>query len=202
VVFVLTIQSMTTQDFIDANLRGVPCREDRMAALTFGLVKAQREGFIVEFGVAGGQSLNHLCDLTDQTVYGFDSFEGLPQTWRPGFEKGAYAVRDMRTLRFALNAKIYKGLFVETLPRFLKDVPGSARFIHIDCDLKSSTLEALVAMRPRIVAGTIIHFAQLIGYDEFENHQLAAFHEFCEMTQRTFKYICYTSSGQVSIRFD
>ena len=44
----------------------------------------------LEFGVAGGKSINYISKFTDDTVYGFDSFEGLPEKWRDGFDRGAF----------------------------------------------------------------------------------------------------------------
>jgi S-adenosyl-L-methionine methyltransferase len=40
------------------------------------------EGLILEFGVYSGRTINHLASLTQQTIFGFDSFEGLPEDWR------------------------------------------------------------------------------------------------------------------------
>ena len=33
----------------------------------------------LEFGVAGGNTVNYISRFTQDTVYGFDSFEGLPE---------------------------------------------------------------------------------------------------------------------------
>ena len=38
-------------------------------------------GHILEFGVGEGRSLRLLKALTDKTIYGFDSFDGLPEDW-------------------------------------------------------------------------------------------------------------------------
>jgi hypothetical protein len=44
----------------------------------------------LEFGVASGNTINYISRFTQDTVYGFDSFEGLPEKWRDGFDKGAF----------------------------------------------------------------------------------------------------------------
>ena len=44
----------------------------------------------LEFGVASGISINYISRFTNDKVYGFDSFEGLPEKWRDGFNKGAF----------------------------------------------------------------------------------------------------------------
>lgn len=51
-------------------------------------------GLILELGVASGQSINFIADNLPDTataqgnalVHGFDSFEGLPERWRDGYE--------------------------------------------------------------------------------------------------------------------
>ena len=45
----------------------------------------------LEFGVASGRTINYISKFTTDTVYGFDSFEGLPEKWRDGFDKGAFS---------------------------------------------------------------------------------------------------------------
>lgn len=45
----------------------------------------------LEFGVASGRSINYISQFTKDKVYGFDSFEGLPETWRDCFEKGSFS---------------------------------------------------------------------------------------------------------------
>jgi hypothetical protein len=44
----------------------------------------------LEFGVASGNTINYISKFTDEKVYGFDSFEGLPEKWRDGFNKGSF----------------------------------------------------------------------------------------------------------------
>lgn len=41
----------------------------------------------LEFGVESG---NTISTFTNDKVYEFDSFEGLPEKWRDGFDKGAF----------------------------------------------------------------------------------------------------------------
>lgn len=56
--------------------------------------EAVPEGAVVECGVYNGGSVTKIARrFPDRTVYGFDSFEGLPESWgRPdmAFEAGAF----------------------------------------------------------------------------------------------------------------
>jgi hypothetical protein len=72
-----------------------------------------------------------------------------------------------------------KGLFQETLPKFLQDnhfEKDRRKVIHMDADLFSSTLYTLTSIAPYLNKGDIIFF------DEFNvpNHEFRAFKMFTE----------------------
>jgi fibrillarin-like rRNA methylase len=46
--------------------------------LTYAM-SIRKNGFVLEFGVASGQTIKHLASLTNEPIYGFDSFEGLTE---------------------------------------------------------------------------------------------------------------------------
>ena len=79
-----------------AEYRAAPQRRKR-ALLETALARASRRGLYLEFGVASGQSINFIASRIppNQTVHGFDSFEGLPEAWRPGFGAGFFNLRGM-----------------------------------------------------------------------------------------------------------
>jgi len=92
----------------------------------------------LEFGVASGKSINYFSKFTNDTVYGFDSFEGLPEDWRGGFNKGAFN-RNGIPPKVNSNVELIKGWFNETLEPFIKTKNKKISFIHMDADLYSST---------------------------------------------------------------
>ena len=49
-----------------------------------------KDGLILEFGVFSGVTVNRISTVTNKTVYGFDSFEGLPEDWGRGMNKGFF----------------------------------------------------------------------------------------------------------------
>lgn len=59
--------------------------------LTHAITQKSTGGLNLEFGVASGRTINHIASMTDETVYGFDVFTGLPESWRTGFEAGRFA---------------------------------------------------------------------------------------------------------------
>lgn len=75
----------------------------------------------LEFGVASGKTINYISQFTKDKVYGFDSFEGLPEKWRDGFDKGAFS-RNGNLPQVNNNVELIKGWFNETLPDFIKNI--------------------------------------------------------------------------------
>ena len=73
----------------------------------------------LEFEVASGRTINYISKFTNDKVYGFDSFEGLPEKWRDGFEKGAFN-RNGNFPKVNNNVELIKGWFDNTLPNFIK----------------------------------------------------------------------------------
>jgi len=132
-----------------------------------------------EFGVAAGHSFRWWVSNSqnrENRFFGFDTFEGLPENWgtfkRNDMSSGIPQIDDSRV-------KFLKGLFQDTLPGFLKDfseISGRKKIIHLDADLFTATLFALVNMAPYLKKGDILIF------DEFNvpDHEFLAFRIFTE----------------------
>lgn len=73
---------METAQFIIKNMNSVPALNVTLNILDLAFSKCTIEGLIMEFGVYSGRTINHMANLTNKTIYGFDSFEGLPEDWR------------------------------------------------------------------------------------------------------------------------
>jgi hypothetical protein len=130
-------------------------------------------GLAVEFGVYKGTTLRMIADV--MPVVGFDSFEGLPEDWRPDFPAGRFAcaVPDVP------GARLVVGRFEDTLPAWARQTIPQVGLVHIDCDLYSSTatvlqhLEAVLRLdRPFVV------FDEYHGYPGCEQHEAKAWAEF------------------------
>lgn len=144
----------------------------------------------LEFGVFDGGSFLWWADKIknqNSRFFGFDTFEGLPENWgafKAGeMESGIPKTDDARTT-------FVKGLFQDTLPRFLKTFDNSKRLVvHMDADLFSSTLFVLTSLAPYLKEGDIIMF------DEFNvpNHEFFAF----DMFVKSY-YIKYEVLGGVN----
>ena len=137
-------------------------------------------GTALEFGVGQGQTLNMIARR--MPVIGFDSFQGLPEKWREGFDKGMFACEPPEVR----NATIVPGLFEDTLPDF--DFPDRVGLVHIDCDLYSSTKTVLEHLEPHLRPGCILVFDEWHGFPgaSEEAHEQKAFREFASRTGLTW----------------
>lgn len=52
------------------------------------------EGLKLEFGVYTGYSIKLISKYVDK-IYGFDSFEGLPENWHSGILKGDFSIKNL-----------------------------------------------------------------------------------------------------------
>lgn len=133
----------------------------------------------LEFGVGCGHSINYISKFTQDIVYGFDSFEGLPEKWRDGFDIGSLSMNKKPPI-VNHNVMLIQGLFQDTLSDFLKSHDGQISFIHLDADLYSSTKYVLDNIKDRLKNRTIIVFDELVNYPGFDNDkgELLAWYEF------------------------
>jgi O-methyltransferase len=136
-----------------------------------------RQGAInyLEFGVFEGESIRYWAEMNqneNSRFCGFDSFGGLPEDWTSTKPKGYFDVRGTIPQVNDERVKFIKGWFKDTIPPFVKDfVPRGRLVLHLDADLYSSTMLALVHLDPFISEGTILIFDEF--YDR--EHEFKAF---------------------------
>jgi len=134
----------------------------------------------LEFGVYSGRTINYISQFAQGKVYGFDSFEGLPEKWRDGFDKGTFT-RDGELPVVNKNVELIKGCFDQTLLPFLKAHREKVSLLHLDADLYSSTkyILDLLVLCHRIDVGTVIVFDELVNFMDFAGakSELRALHE-------------------------
>lgn len=149
------------------------------------------DGLFMEFGTAHGESMSILSSMLrpGQVIYGFDSFEGLPEYWMPGYNKGHFACKPPEQFLNREDVKLVVGLFQDTLGPFIEQHPQDVSMIHIDCDLYSSTKYVLTTLNSRIKPGTMIAFDEIFGYTGWEDHEYKAFMEFLQENDRGYKWI-------------
>jgi len=148
--------------------------------------------FGVYKGITGKIWLKYLP--TDKKIYFFDSFKGLPEEWANSTRSlvspiGTFAIDppnfgDPR-------AVLQIGWFEDTVPTFVENYKEKfLSFIHIDCDLYSSTKTVLNGLKDLISPKTVIVFDELCGELRHQEHEYKAFEEFVLENKLIPKYIC------------
>lgn len=188
--------------FEKAYLWNVPTFKKRKDLFAHCLNIANTNPLYLEFGTYKGNSINILAKLRpQQPFYGFDSFEGLPENWTLGCKKGAFSMQgNLPAVRS--NVTLIKGFFEVSLPPFIMaHKHEKIAFLHIDCDLYSSTKTVLENLYPLITNGTIICFDEYYNYPDWENGEYKAFLEFTTTHKIEFEYVGYIRMGsQMAIK--
>ena len=160
--------------------------------LQHAAAQASQDGLWLEFGVCFGRSINILATFRRGDMHGFDSFQGLPEDWKPGEPKGSYSTGG-RLPAVADNVQLHAGWFEHSLPDFLARHQGAVSLVHIDCDLYSSTRTVLSLLAGRLTVGSVIVFDDFLGFDSFEQHEYKAFLEFTQQYGFHFKLLSYAA---------
>lgn len=172
-------------------------------------------GHVMEFGVYRGKTMAHIAKhFEHQVCWGFDSFVGLPEPWftrsdqdGPSHPAGKFDLRlEAEQPVFAPNVRLVQGWFQDSLPSWLDQNPGPVRFLHIDCDLYSSTKTVLDLLQERIQPGTVIVFDEMYPWSGLEQYDLWAQGEYRALGEwindhdREFETLFRSSHQQCSIR--
>lgn len=167
--------------------------------LLHALEEAPGDGMMLEFGVATGSTLRLIAERRGgRPVYGFDSFAGLPERWRPGFDESSFAQHHIPDVP---GADLVVGLFDETLPLFCEQHPEPVAFLHCDADLYSSTRTILEHVGPRLRRGSIVLFDEYFNYPWWQEHEHRAWREWTSRHGVAFEYIAFTwEHEQVAVR--
>lgn len=185
--------------FAGEHLVGAKSFRHPWETLGYGVSLAPAGGMALEFGVATGNTLRLIAGKRKGTeVYGFDSFQGLPQAWLPGMSAGAFAQDDLPEVP---GAELVVGMFEETLPKFLDAHPGPVDFLHVDCDLYGSARTVLEHVGPRLEPGSVIVFDEFFNYPGWQRHEYRAWLEYVAETGLAFRYEAFTYQDcQVALR--
>lgn len=169
------------------------------------------DGFILEFGVFQGKSINILAEyFHDKKIYGFDSFEGLPEDWitNPGtikHVKGYFSVDTLPEVKN--NVELIKGFFDQTLENWIQKINlNQIKLLHIDSDLYSSAIYVLKTLNDFIIPGSIIIFDELYPwanderYPYWDQGEWKALVEWTTLFDRKFEIVCRSNHQQAAIR--
>lgn len=182
--------------FVNKHMITTKSFPDKFQLLEHSLAAVPKDliGLYCEFGVYKGETVNFIASKVPHKVHGFDSFDGLPEDWRDGFEKGTFQMNGLPRVRE--NVRLVKGWFNESLPGWRKENAGPLAFAHMDADLYSSTKTVLDLLADRIVPGTVLQFDEYFNYPGWQEGEYKAFAEFVAEHRVEFKYLGYTANHE------
>ena len=174
----------------------------------FKLVLKESDGSPIgdyyEFGMFRGYSFLKAFEYSQSNgidnihFYGFDSFEGLPATEGVDvadgrFFEGQFSCSKEQVESNLLShgmdmsrATLIEGFYSDSLTDALKEKHNfnKASVVLLDCDLYSSTIEALDWLESYLQSGTILLFDDWFSYGDDENlGQPKALNDFLEKNQ-------------------
>lgn|SRR5690242_3284997 len=188
-----TARALVTKYFAEAKALNTDA-----AVLKFGSDAVTLRGAYLEMGVCTGRTINFIAALNpEQHIWGFDSFDGLPEEWARTdltVPQGTFRVNTEGWMPPVLhNVKLVKGMFHDTLPQFKSQILKSTpiAFLHVDCDIYASAKETFDQLADNIVPGTVIVFDEFYNYPEAAEHEFKAFQEFLDSTGKKAAYLAY-----------
>lgn len=146
---------------------------------------------VLEFGVYQGYTVGLIREALDESykVFGFDSFEGLPEDWEnTTCMKGHFSTGGV--IPDIDGVKFFKGWFEDTIPQYLEEA-DTIGLLHVDCDLYSSTKTIFDNLHPYIKKGTIIVFDEWCYHadPQYDDHEQKAFYEYVDDHNIKFKFV-------------
>ncbi|MEM7599037.1 MAG: class I SAM-dependent methyltransferase [Pseudomonadota bacterium] len=154
-------------------------------------------GLVLEFGVFSGTTARYITDRTGWQMDAFDSFEGLPEAWRDGYDAGTFGRASPPEL--GPNITLHVGWFEDTVPGFAAARAQDTRpirYLHVDCDLYSSTKTIFDHLGGRITAGTVIVFDEYFNYAGWQEGEFKAFQDCVAAHGLRYDYLTYNHEHQ------
>ena len=159
-----------------------------------------------EFGCYTGGTLGQIVEYLSSSssshtkIYGFDSFEGLPENWYNGKGKGWFNLNSKEIS--VSGAVIIKGWFEDTVPGFFRDALSVSSsvlgLVHIDSDLYSSAkvvlnelgrfLRESAQFRTNAFPLYLV-FDELINYPDYAVNELKALLELQQRSGRSLRVL-------------
>jgi hypothetical protein len=187
-----TVTQVRTTKFILQNLNHAASLKNKKDLMRYSINQVKIDGLYLEFGVYKGESLNYIASLVEnKTVYGFDSFEGMPEEWIT-VPIGRFKLDKLPKVRS--NARLVVGWFQKSLIPFLEEHDENVAFINLDAVLYSSTSYVLftLAEKGRLQRGTVIQFDEIFNYlGWWEGGEYKALQDFVDKFDVKISYIGY-----------
>ena len=182
-----------TLDYVREHMAKVPYFEKHRELVGYTLSQVHCPGMFLEFGVGRGKSMRWIATETQRTVHGFDSFEGIPEYWN-GNPAGTFARKQLP--KVPDNVELHVGLFDQSIDEFAATTTEPSAFLHVDCDLYSSTRTVFEKLGDRLQPDAILLFDEYFNFPRWQEHEFRAFQEFVAAQRVTYEYIGFSVTGQ------
>ncbi len=167
--------------------------------LDHAIQESNKQGLCLEFGTRFGTSARMIDAKIQQPLFVFDSFEGLPTDWH-SVSKGAYSTNGV-VPNLGPNVQPVVGWYSDSLPPFLLEHSKPARFIHIDCDLFSSTKDILDVLHPRLQTGCVLVFDEYLMGPHWKEDEWKAWTECAQQNNIDYIYLgCSFLTRQTTLK--
>lgn len=190
--------------------------------------KTKLYGDYVEFGVFNGKSMFNAINANNiwkkkfnqrriNYFYGFDSFEGLPKSQPKDimnnyfiFQEGKFKSdfneqslkKELTKLTGEKNILLIKSLY-EKISKNSEIFKNNfiAGVVHLDCDLPSSSSQALDLITNKVIDGSVILLDDFLLYKGNKNYgQQKAFLDWCNENEIYYQeYFTYSWAGKCFI---
>ena len=149
--------------------------------------------FYLEFGVFVGNTINFFSKYAN-TIYGFDSFEGLREDWAgTSYPRGTLNL-NKKLPKLNKNVIAVVGWVQDTLRPFLEKYKPEINFVHLDMDTYESTKFVLTKIKPYLVKNCIISFDELYNFSGWEVGEYKALKE--TFNDNEYRYVCFCLNGE------
>ena len=171
-----------------------------MRALYDIAAKVAGSGIWAEFGVGIGTSAGHLLGrlAAKGVLYLFDSWRGIPDDWKLGKDhvmpKGSWRFQKPKITDS--RAVFIDGWYRDTLPFAFTE---RLALLNIDCDVYSSAREVLFGANDYIEPGTVLIFDEILGYENYREHEYRALCEWRSATGRAVRWLAKEQFGAVGV---
>jgi len=190
--------SAQSADFVEAHLGNVLVFDGKVKMWSY-VAKLLNENFnggvCLEFGVAGGTSINFLSRLLSNFKFvGFDSFIGLKDDWVGHHAtKGAYSQNGVLP-KVNSNVSLVKGWFNATIPNYIEENNlVDLRLIHIDSDTYEAAEAVFDELGKHLKPGMFVLFDELLGYPNWQNGEYKALNEAQNKYGFNFQYRAFSN---------
>ncbi len=182
-----------TLDYVRERLAMVPYFEKHRELVNYVVSQVHCPGLFLEFGVGRGKSIRWIATETQRTVHGFDSFEGIPEYWN-GNPAGTFARSKLP--KVPDNVELHVGLFDKSIAEFVAVNQDPIAFLHVDCDLYSSTRTVFDHLGARLQPDAIILFDEYFNFPRWQEYEFRAFRELVAEQRISYEYIGFCVTGQ------